>query len=117
MHYNAINRPVKTTLLEKTLLNLHLGIAEILRYEPQMLTVEGADDITATGKFAADLDSSFSLLYVYSDVVEYHIVGDIHAPLLRIVRVTANRGGRTICHLLTKIFRLLKFLWRATQVS
>ncbi|GFX01654.1 uncharacterized transposon-derived protein F54H12.3 [Trichonephila clavipes] len=46
-------------------------------------------------KFVADAWSNFSVFYVYSDLISPQIVGDIQAPLLRIVR-TKGKDGETI---------------------
>ena len=38
-----------------------------------------------------NLDHQTSALFVYSDIVDYQIVGDVLAPLLRVVPVTGTR--------------------------
>lgn len=91
LYYNKNTRRMKMTLASGTKLNLYPGIAEVLGFEPGLLSAHSGN-ITTHGSFVADLNSAFSLLYVYSDTVEPQFVGDIHAPLLRIVKVTGHDG-------------------------
>ncbi|GFX80605.1 uncharacterized protein TNCV_498721 [Trichonephila clavipes] len=46
-------------------------------------------------EFVADAWTNFSVFYVYSDLISPQIVGDTHAPSLRIVR-TKGQDGETI---------------------
>jgi hypothetical protein len=43
------------------------------------------DKATIRGEFSCDLQTSIHALYVYCDLLEYIHVGDIKAPLLRVV--------------------------------
>ena len=44
--------------------------------------------------FNTDLDIGFNQLFVYSDLVEYTIVGHIQAPILRVVPFRSFHGGK-----------------------
>lgn len=90
MHYNKTTLKVKATLTPHTRLKLSAALAEIFGFEPTKFTAPNSD-LNVTGNLVADLNSPFSLLYVYSDIVDPQLVGDIHAPLLR-VKVTGHAG-------------------------
>lgn len=68
------------------------GIGSLLGFEPQI--VEGKQ----TSPFIADPNAVFPLLYIYSDIVSPQIVGDVQAPLLRIVRVNGKDGETVSVH-------------------
>lgn len=42
-------------------------------------------------------DAGFETLYVYSDIVEMQLVGDVQAPLLRTVNITEEERALTVC--------------------
>ncbi|GFV95191.1 uncharacterized protein TNCV_1293091 [Trichonephila clavipes] len=46
--------------------------------------------------FVADPRANYRVLLLYSDIVEPQIIGDVLAPLLRIVNVTGH-DGETVC--------------------
>lgn len=49
--------------------------------------------------FAADITGGFTSLYVYTDIVEHQIVGDVYVPLLRCVPVQGqNNECVNICY-------------------
>jgi nitrogen fixation protein len=48
--------------------------------------------LTIVGDFACDLQAGIHSLYVYSDISHYIPVGDIKAPLLRVVSTSGNAG-------------------------
>ncbi|GFU58838.1 uncharacterized protein TNCV_4840171 [Trichonephila clavipes] len=48
--------------------------------------------------YIADPNASFPLIYVYSDLVEPQIVGDVQAPLLKIVKVEGKDGEVVNAH-------------------
>ena len=62
------------------------GLTRVLGFKPQVVEGEW------TSPYVADLNSMFSLLYVYTDIVAPQIVGDTQAPLLRVVSVTGKDG-------------------------
>ncbi|GFS64914.1 uncharacterized protein TNIN_320461 [Trichonephila inaurata madagascariensis] len=50
------------------------------------------------GPYFADPNASFPLIYVYCDLVEPQIVGDVQAPLLKIVKVEGKDGEVVNAH-------------------
>jgi hypothetical protein len=46
-----------------------------------------------TVPYAADITGGFSSMYVYTDIVDAHFVGDVKVPLLRIVIIEAEYGN------------------------
>lgn len=57
------------------------------------------DEITlrekGTAPFPVDLHGCYSNMYIYSDVLTYQLVGDVSAPLLRVI-TTKGKKGETI---------------------
>lgn len=43
-------------------------------------------------KYTVDMNMDFNHLYVYSDIVEYNVLGDITAPILRVVPFKRSDG-------------------------
>ena len=39
-----------------------------------------------------DIDGNLNALYVYCDILEHILVGDVVAPLLRVIGVTGKQG-------------------------
>jgi hypothetical protein len=67
---------------------LHLEkLSTMLGFPPQTI-IRG----NMKSEFVADTLSPFSFFYLYTDIVSPQIVGDIQAPLLRIVRVKGQDG-------------------------
>lgn len=85
--FNKTTKKVKVNLRKGSRLILHTGIAENLGFEPG--EIKGP---IVEGPFAADPKLDFHLLYVYCDIVEPQIVGNVYAPLLRIVKVHGQDG-------------------------
>lgn len=52
---------------------------------------EAKENFTVTGTYKADIDRGFHALYVYCNVCEPQIVGDVYAPLLRNVAIKGKR--------------------------
>ncbi|KMQ81411.1 lrr and pyd domains-containing protein 3-like protein, partial [Lasius niger] len=44
------------------------------------------------GSYVADLSTHYKVLLLYTDIIEPQIVGDVTAPLLRIVSVSGQDG-------------------------
>ncbi|GFU57451.1 uncharacterized transposon-derived protein F54H12.3 [Trichonephila clavipes] len=62
------------------------GVSELLGFEP------GEIKGKVESPYIAEPNASFPLIYVYCDLVEPQIVGDIQAPLLKIVKVEGKDG-------------------------
>ena len=52
---------------------------------------EPEEDFTVTGLYKADINRGFHALYVYCNICEPQIVGDVYAPLLRNVAIRGKR--------------------------
>lgn len=85
-HYHPVTKRVKIRTDAKSKVILNEGLAELLGFEPGEYT--GYQQ----SPFVADPKSTFPVMYVYCDLVEPQIVGDVQAPLLKIVTVEGNDG-------------------------
>ena len=54
--------------------------------------IKGTANRSITGSNVCDLQRGFYSLFVYCDVVEHVVVGDVKAPLLRTVNITGKEG-------------------------
>lgn len=84
--YNSVTKRAKFKLEENCKVILYQGIAELLGFEP------GEYKGHHESPFIADPTASFPVIYVYCDLVEPQIVGDVQAPLLKIVKVEGKDG-------------------------
>jgi hypothetical protein len=91
LSYNEITKRVKIQILKGAYLHLE-GLSPLLGFPSVKLTG------VVRSTFVADTHSDFSFFYVYSDIVEPQVVGDIQAPLLRIVKVDGKNGEIISCH-------------------
>ena len=66
---------------------LSQGYAEALGFEPNVW-MTGA----VSSKYQPDVHRGFNALYIYCNIVDSQIVGDVYAPLLRTVAIRGNRG-------------------------
>lgn len=84
--YNKTTKRVKIDAVQGTSLYLE-NLGPILGFK-QNTVIRGS----MKSEIQADVQSGLSFFYVYSDLVSPQIVGDVYAPLLRIVRVTGQDG-------------------------
>ena len=54
--------------------------------------IKGTANRSVTGSNVCDLQRGFYSLFVYCDVVEHVVVGDVKAPLVRTVNITGKEG-------------------------
>ena len=54
--------------------------------------IKGTANRSVTGSNVCDLQCGFYSLFVYCDVMEHVVVGDVKAPLLRTVNITGKEG-------------------------
>ena len=102
LNYNKNSKRVKIILKGESKLILHRGIAENLGFPPGNVCFETENawenvnenevERIVESPFVADPNALFSLLFVYSNVVSPQIVGDVQAPLLRVVNVRGKPG-------------------------
>ncbi|GFT09034.1 uncharacterized protein F54H12.2 [Trichonephila clavipes] len=91
-HYHPIVKRVKIKTKEHAKVFLHKGFSILLGFEP------GEIKGKVESSYIADPNASFPLIYVYSDLVEPQIVGDVQAPLLKIVKVEGKDGEVVNAH-------------------
>lgn len=84
--YHNITKRVKIKTTGDAKVVLYSGIAELLGFEP------GEYQGTIESPRIADPMAAFPVIYVYCDIVEPQVVGDIFAPLLKIVKVEGRDG-------------------------
>lgn len=90
--YHHVTKRVKIKTKEAAKVILNEGISELLGFEPG----EYAGNVQSP--FIADPNASFPVMYVYCDLVEPQIVGDVQAPLLKIVKVEGKDGEIVNAH-------------------
>ncbi len=102
MSYNRNNKSVNINLKGKSRLILHTGNAENLGFLPGDIRHEvthAVENITENqieriveSPFVADPQARHSLMFIYTNVVAPQIVGDVQAPLLRVVNIKGQDG-------------------------
>lgn len=95
INFNKHTKRVKINLKKNAKLVLPEGLAEKLGFLPG--EVNNANEISSSARvvespFIVDPNSDFHLFYLYSDIVEPQVIGDIQAPLLRIITVRGHDG-------------------------
>ncbi len=93
MSYNDVTKRVQITVKNNAKLVLYPGLAEMLGFEPMEITsFDASIETTVVSPLVADPSAHYRVLMIYTDVVEPQIVGDVLAPLLRVVRVRGQDG-------------------------
>lgn len=95
--YNKHNRKVKISLKPTCKVKLLPGLAECLGFDPCELINDDYPSRNSPYKVfesprVADPNEDYKLLYIYSDIVENQILGDVVAPLLRVIPVKGKDG-------------------------
>lgn len=86
LNYNKNTKRIKAYVAQGA--SLYLGkLSPLLGFQPDSI-IRGA----VKSELAADVMSVFPFFYVYTDIVSPQVVGDVYAPLLRIVRVKGQDG-------------------------
>ncbi|GFV19959.1 uncharacterized protein TNCV_2221271 [Trichonephila clavipes] len=85
-HYHLVVKRVNIKTKGQAKIFLDEGVSELLVFEP------GEIKGKVESPYIAEPNASFPLIYVYCDLVEPQIVGDIQAPLLKIVKVEGKDG-------------------------
>ncbi|GFS58469.1 uncharacterized protein NPIL_219511 [Nephila pilipes] len=76
------NNKVKIHIPDTSTVNLQDGLRDLLGFKKS--TLSGGTHIS---DYQVELDGGITEIYVYSDIIESHFVGDTIAPLLRIIPV------------------------------
>lgn len=90
--YHPVTKRVTIKTKKDAKVLMHSGLAELLGFEP------GEYSGLVQSAYIADPNASFPVIYVYCDVVEPQIVGDVQAPLLKIVKVEGRDGEIVNAH-------------------
>lgn len=89
--FNAHTKRVKVQVVKGASIQFGVGLSNLLGFNNEILlgTVQSPN--------IADPCSELTYFYIYADIVSPQVVGDIQAPLLRIVKVE-GRNGEVISH-------------------
>ncbi|GFV79349.1 uncharacterized protein TNCV_272261 [Trichonephila clavipes] len=80
------NNKVKVHIPQTSILNLQDGLRDLLGFKKA--TLQGGSHIS---DYPLELDGGITEIYIYSDIIESHFVGDTTAPLLRIIPVMSAK--------------------------
>jgi hypothetical protein len=105
--YNEISKKItmrfeNEDVSSTTYLVMSKSLAELLGFEfdavpdimtnKELIAITAGGEKTYTGKRVSDLQRGFYSLFVYCDVVEPTVVGDVKVPLLRTVNISGKEG-------------------------
>lgn len=91
--YNPVTKRVRINVKNNARVILHDGLAQMLGFDPcEIASIDENLEITEDSPYVADPCAHYRVLMLYSDIVEPQVVGDVLAPLLRIVNVTGKDG-------------------------
>lgn len=91
--FNEVTKRVKMSVTGEGNIILCAGMAELLGFDTMDFGSE--DDgapFTMESPYVPDPSANFRVLMLYTDIIEPQIVGDVYAPLLRIINVTGSDG-------------------------
>ena len=88
--YDATSRKISVHVGADNVVTLSWDLASIMGFSPRQLTFR--EERKYKGKVAMDPNRGFNSLYVYCDAAEAIPVGDIKAPLPRVVDAAGNFG-------------------------
>ncbi|GFR34060.1 uncharacterized protein TNCT_592361, partial [Trichonephila clavata] len=98
------NNKVKIHIPDTSTVNLQDGLRDLLGFKKS--TLHGGTHIS---DYPLELDGGITEIYVYSDIIESHFVGDTIAPLLRIIPVMSTKEDQIVLKLpKTAVFPLRK---------
>lgn len=89
--FNNSTRLVRVELRKGCKILFKDGMARILGFHPNMW-IEDQFPSVRLSPFIADPCADYRVLMVYTDIIEPQVVGDVLAPLLRIVNVKGENG-------------------------
>ncbi|GFR23266.1 uncharacterized protein TNCT_687741 [Trichonephila clavata] len=85
------NNKVKIHIPDTSTVNLQDGLRDLLGFKKS--TLSGGTHIS---DYQVELDGGITEIYVYSDIIESHFVGDTIAPLLRIIPVMSTKEDQIV---------------------
>ena len=86
LNHDKLSKKVTLDIREGGRLYLFSGLAEMLGFHPNAILTQSQEAPNPTHL------QNIPSLYVYCDLLEGQMVGDIHAPLLRVVNVNGTHG-------------------------
>ena len=89
---NPTTHKAEAHVRSNTEVDLCEGLAQLLGFSKRNLTEN------TQASFLPDINGGLFALYVYTDVIENQRVGDVSAPLLRIVPTDPKKTGHVITH-------------------
>lgn len=93
MSFNPVTKRVQINVKKMAKVVLHDGLAQILGFEPtEISSLNPNSESMIVSPLVADPTAHYHVLMVYTDIVEPQLVGDVLAPLLRVVRVRGQDG-------------------------
>lgn len=92
--FDSVTKRVCVELRQGAKILFKEGLARMLGFFPVWHTDQYP--IVRTSFFIADPCADYRVLMLYTDIVEPQIVGDVFAPLLRIVNVKGNDGDMVL---------------------
>ena len=95
MQYNNITNLIYFSGAEGTILTFKGRLAEILGFKPGVLfPLPPSTNFRKhyAAPHPADIHGGSYNIFVYSDIVDYQLVGDSHVPLLRCINITPEVG-------------------------
>ncbi|GBM31690.1 hypothetical protein AVEN_157883-1 [Araneus ventricosus] len=95
--FNDSTKRVQIKAKEKARVILHEGLSQMLGFDPTEIVSNHPNiETVVESPLVADPCAHYRVLFLYTDIVEPQIVGDVFAPLLRIVNVTGS-DGEMVC--------------------
>lgn len=95
-NFNPATKRVRIKMRKNIKVILYEGLAQILGFKPGEIAASNDSDKIVFSSYVADPCAEFRVLMLYSDIVEPQVVGNLFAPLLRIINVT-GQDGDVIC--------------------
>ncbi|GBN39472.1 hypothetical protein AVEN_51774-1, partial [Araneus ventricosus] len=94
--FNESTKRVQIKVKGKARVILHDGLSQMLGFDPTEIVSNHPNvETVVESPLVADTCAHYRVLFLYTDIVEPQIVGDVFAPLLRIVNVTGSDGEMT----------------------
>lgn len=94
LSFDTITKRVKIELRKNAKILFKEGMARMLGFYP--IWYEDQYPIVRMSPFIADPCVDYRVLMLYTDIIEPQMVGDIFAPLLRIINVRGNDGDMVL---------------------
>ena len=86
-----VNKKVELSIPENTQLRLGSGLKDLLGFKEEFFTY---------GKYISDypleLNAGITEIFVYTDIIESHHVGDVSAPLLRVIPLSGEKDEQIV---------------------